>query len=93
MQGGEGCDESCQNGEKGGAGFGDGRNRTGGASGTRSGANSWGRSAEVGAPGVVVGPRVGRAEAVAPDDVVGGIDGAVEVEGASKLLRYCKQML
>jgi hypothetical protein len=36
--------------------------------------------AEVGSPGVEVVLRVDRAEAFAPDDVVGGVDGAVVVE-------------
>ena len=35
---------------------------------------------EVRLPIIVIGRRIGRAEAVAPEGVVGGVDGAVEIE-------------
>ena len=50
-----------------------------GSAAAAAGANSGRHSAEVGSPGIVVVLRVGGAEAVAPDDVVGGVDGAVAV--------------
>jgi hypothetical protein len=41
--------------------------------------------AKVSAPGVIVHLRIDAAEVFAPDDVIGGIDGAVAIEVAFKV--------